>query len=115
MNKNNDSCKIVLCLPFHLLNMLKSHAQRGHRSDFIIKLLEDHFAGIKKGIKPIDPKRLVSVKHIPILYPAFTQGGIRHLIFNHKKNKFTKCFKKVGHGNKKIVINLDEFEKWANK
>lgn len=57
-------------------------------------------------------KRLASVKQIPILYPdAFTTASIRHLIFNEKRNGFYVCVRRIG---KKVLIDLDEFERWID-
>lgn len=108
-----SSEKVVLCLPSHLAIKLKEVAKRGHRSNYIISILEDHFK-IENRIMPniVDAKRLVSVKHIPKLYPAFTEGGIRHLINNEHKNNFSKCYRQIGFNKRKIVIDLDEFEMW---
>jgi len=110
--ESNGLDKIVLMLPLSLSEQLKSVAPRGQRSSFIISLLEEYFKKPKVGhdTKKLSEKRYVSVKHIPEIYPAFTAGGIRHFIHGHEKFNFTKCFKKVCG---KVVIDLDEFEKWV--
>jgi hypothetical protein len=58
-------------------------------------------------------KRVSSVKNFPSIYPdaEFTEAGIRWLIFNKEKNGFHKCVIKVG---KKVLIDLDRFEKWLD-
>jgi len=54
--------------------------------------------------------RLASIKQIPQYYPGvFTESSIRWLIFNEKSNGFSCCVRRVG---RKVLINLDDFEKW---
>jgi len=59
------------------------------------------------------PKRFISIKNLPTLYPdaGFTENSIRWWVFNAKENGFESCIKKVG---RKILIDLDEFEKWLD-
>ncbi len=47
------------------------------------------------------PFNILTVKQVPEKYPAFTEGGIRHLIFHADKNGFNKCIRRVG---SKILI-----------
>lgn len=56
-------------------------------------------------------KRLATVKQMSQLYPAFSESSLRWLIFNQKHNGFACCVKKVG---RKVVISLDEFEKFID-
>lgn len=57
--------------------------------------------------------RLATPKQIPELYPgAFTLSSIRWLVFNEKKNGFSKCVRRLG---KKVLINLDDFEQWIDE
>ena len=54
--------------------------------------------------------RIIPIKEIKKLYNGcFTESSIRWLIFNEKINGFSKCIIRIG---RKILINLDEFEKW---
>lgn len=58
------------------------------------------------------PKRLSSVKQMPFHYSgAFTESSIRWLIFNEKANGFYTCVRRIG---RKVLIDLDEFEKWID-
>lgn len=58
-------------------------------------------------------KKLATVKQIPKLYPGvFTESSIRWLIFNEKQNGFSCCIHRVG---KKVLIDLDSFEKWIKQ
>ena len=43
---------------------------------------------------------------------AFSETSIRWLIFNEKINGFSRCVRRVG---RKILINLDEFEKFVEE
>jgi hypothetical protein len=107
--------KIVLCLPEKLGKKLKKEIPRGQRSEFIIELLKNHFNendNIEKDDTKLNVKRLVRVKDIPILYPAFSQASIRNLI-HLNTNQFNNCLKRLNSG-KKIVIDLDLFEKWVD-
>ena len=58
-------------------------------------------------------KRVVSVKNFPAVYPDanFTEASVRWLIFNKDKNGFHNCVIKVG---RKILIDIDRFEKWLD-
>ncbi len=58
-------------------------------------------------------KRLATVKNVAALYPnAFNESSIRWLIFNRKANGFEKCVRHIG---KKVLIDLDAFEKWIDE
>jgi hypothetical protein len=57
----------------------------------------------------METKRYSTVSKLPQLYPAFTIGGLRHLIFNEESNGFNTCVIRVG---RKILIDLDRFETW---
>lgn len=57
-------------------------------------------------------KRLSTVKNIPNLYPGlFSESSIRWLLFNRRKNGFSSCVRKMGF---RLLIDLDEFEKWID-
>jgi hypothetical protein len=58
----------------------------------------------------VEPKRLSSIKNIPQYYNgAFTEAGLRWLVFNEKANGFSACVRRVG---RKVLIDLDAFEEW---
>ncbi len=42
------------------------------------------------------PFHILTPKQLTQKYPAFTEGGIRHLIFYAEKNGFNKCIRRVG-------------------
>lgn len=43
----------------------------------------------------------LTVKQLINKYPAFKEGGIRHLIFHADKNGFDKCIRRIG---SKVII-----------
>jgi len=51
----------------------------------------------------------LTVRQLPERHPAFTQGGIRALIFNAEKNGFHKCLRRCG---RKILIDEKAFFEW---
>ena len=52
-----------------------------------------------------------TVAQLAKLYPAFTQGSIRWLIFNESTNGFSKVIRRIG---RKVIINLQEFRKYMS-
>lgn len=60
-------------------------------------------------------KRLYTVKQNVEAYPAFKEGGLRHLIFHadgHKPNGFGACIRRIG---RKVLIDADRFEAWIEQ
>ncbi len=53
---------------------------------------------------------ILTVKTLCEKYPAFTQGGIRSMIFNNS-NDFNKCTRRVG---RKILIMEFDFLSWVD-
>ncbi|MBL4707289.1 MAG: hypothetical protein JKY48_02460 [Flavobacteriales bacterium] len=66
---------------------------------------------MKKQTDLVPAKRFATVLQAANLYPAFTASSFRWLIFNENKNGFSSCVKRVG---KKVVIDLDAFERWVD-
>jgi hypothetical protein len=58
-------------------------------------------------------KRFATVREMPHIYPSFTEASIRWLIFNEKTNGFSQCLRRIGR--RKILIDLDRFEKWIDQ
>ncbi len=56
--------------------------------------------------------RYVSVKQLANLYPAFSEGSIRWILFHREYNGASNFVIKIG---KKIVIDLEKFDYWLNK
>lgn len=55
---------------------------------------------------------LLTIRQFCEQNPAFTQGGIRFLIFNKQQNGFDKCMVRVG---RKILINVSAFFLWLDE
>jgi hypothetical protein len=54
-------------------------------------------------------KQYLTVRQLAEKYPAFPQGGVRHLIFNCETNGFHKVISRVG---RKILISEQDFIDW---
>ena len=51
----------------------------------------------------------VTIRQLATRYPAFTEGGIRALIFRAKSNGFDSCIRRIG---RKILISKSAFSHW---
>jgi hypothetical protein len=51
----------------------------------------------------------VTIRQLATRYPAFTEGGIRALIFRSKNNGFDSCIRRIG---RKILISKSAFSQW---
>lgn len=51
----------------------------------------------------------LTVKQTAQKYPAFPEGGLRHLIFHERTNGFDTVVTRVG---RKVLINESSFQKW---
>ena len=60
---------------------------------------------------------LLTLKQFNELYPAFTIGSLRMLIFNSDKNGFDKVVIRFSPNGKrgKILINVSEFFNWLQQ
>ena len=60
---------------------------------------------------------LLSIKQFNELYPAFSIGGLRALIFNANKNGFNKVIVRYSPTGKrgKILIDVDLFFVWLHE
>jgi hypothetical protein len=56
------------------------------------------------------PINYLTVRQISEKYPAFSQGGIRSLIFNAHHNGFSQCIRRIG---RKILIKESIFIEWV--
>lgn len=59
-----------------------------------------------------NPQTLLTIKQFSREYPAFTIGGLRHLIFHADQNGFNKCIRRVG---RKILIHVPSFFEWIDE
>jgi len=51
----------------------------------------------------------VTVSQLSKLFPCFSEGSIRWLIFNAETNGFDPVIRRIG---RKIILNLAEFKKY---
>lgn len=51
----------------------------------------------------------VTIRQLTTRYSAFTEGGIRALIFRSKSNGFDSCIRRIG---RKILISKSAFSQW---
>jgi hypothetical protein len=51
----------------------------------------------------------VTIRQLTTRYPAFTEGGIRALIFRANRNGFNSCIRRIG---RKILISKSAFSRW---
>jgi hypothetical protein len=52
---------------------------------------------------------LVTIRQLTTSNPAFTEGGIRALIFRAESNGFKRCIRRIG---RKILISKSAFSHW---
>jgi len=63
--------------------------------------------------EPMTPKRhLLTVKQFCQENPAFTEGGLRWLLFNRQDNGLDRAVLKVG---RRVLIDVDEFYLWLDQ
>ena len=51
----------------------------------------------------------VTIRQLTTSNPAFTEGGVRALIFRAKSNGFDSCIRRIG---RKILISKSAFSHW---
>ncbi len=51
----------------------------------------------------------VTIRQLTTNNPAFTEGGIRALIFRADRNGFNRCIRRIG---RKILISKSAFSRW---
>ena len=51
----------------------------------------------------------VTIRQLTTSKPAFTEGGIRALIFRAENNGFKRCIRRIG---RKILISKSAFSNW---
>lgn len=59
--------------------------------------------------KPI--YELLTIRQLVEKHRAFTEGGLRYLIFNKKNNGFAPCVKRMG---RKIILDEGAVFKWLD-
>lgn len=54
----------------------------------------------------------VTIRQLTTSNPAFTEGGIRALIFRAEQNGFKRCIRRIG---RKILISKSAFSRWIEE
>ena len=54
-------------------------------------------------------ENLLTVKQLSAKSPAFTEGGLRHLLFHNIDNFRTRCAIKIG---AKVMLDADAVAEW---
>lgn len=60
----------------------------------------------------IDLKDYLTIKQLTNENPAFTEGGVRSLIFHSNKNGFKSCIRRIG---RRILISRNAFTNWIEE
>ena len=55
---------------------------------------------------------LRSVRQVATAYPAFSEGGLRWLIFNADQNGFDSVLVRVG---RRVLLDMDHFDAWLEE
>lgn len=63
-------------------------------------------------VENTESRKLHTVRQLSERFPAFSQGGIRYLIFNGARNGFESCIRRVG---RKILIDEQSFLEWLDR
>jgi hypothetical protein len=64
-------------------------------------------------MQEVTPKRhLLTVKQFTQSHPAFTEGGIRWLLFNRQENGLNCAVFKIG---RRVLIDVDAFFAWIDR
>lgn len=66
-----------------------------------------HYNELPKPSPNVDD--FVTIRQLTTNNPAFTEGGIRALIFRAKRNGFQSCIRRIG---RKILISKSAFALW---
>lgn len=71
--------------------------------------LNDH-ARVKKTVP--SQEKFATIKRLVEIFPSFTGGGIRSMIFSNEWNFEGECIMRAG---RKILIDVEAFESWIRK
>ena len=80
-----------------------------------LETIEQQTPNGRQGATIATGKRLYTVQQTVDAYPAFSMGGLRHLIFfstGKNPNGFSACMRRVG---RRILIDADSFEAWIEQ
>lgn len=62
-------------------------------------------------VSQIENRNFMTVRQFVEKHPAFTEGGMRFLIFNSRTNGFSKCMRRIG---RKILLDESEVFLWID-
>lgn len=57
-------------------------------------------------------RSLLTVRQFVEKHPAFTEGGLRYLIFNADQNGFIQCIRRIG---RKVLLDEKEVFFWVDE
>lgn len=57
-------------------------------------------------------RTLLTVRQFCERHPAFTQGGVRWMLFNREQNGLDRAVVKVG---RRVLIDVSEFFRWIDE
>ena len=60
-------------------------------------------------VKGVDFTDYITVKQLSSENPAFTEGGVRCLIFHSKTNGFDRCIRRIG---RRVLISRSALFNW---
>lgn len=56
-------------------------------------------------------KKYATVKEMCVIYPFFTQPGLRHIILENR-NGIKECMVRIG---RKLLFDIEKFQTWLDK
>lgn len=57
-------------------------------------------------------RTLLTIRQFVQQHPAFTEGGLRHLIFHADTNGFSQCIRRIG---RKVLLDENSVFKWVEQ
>jgi hypothetical protein len=76
-------------------------------ADNVLDKVHSHMERLPKSLS-----KLVTVRQFVLIYPAWTQSGMRWLIFNENQNGLNMAIVRIG---RKVLIDVDKFEEWVKE
>lgn len=58
------------------------------------------------------PRTLLTVRQFTEKHPAFSEGGLRYIIFHAEKNGFVKCIRRIG---RKVLLDEKSVFQWVDE
>ena len=106
---------VSMCFNLYIVYM-KVHSPHDVRHDFIWRMFQVETGEIQQAATMLSPVRprptLLTVQQFCQQHPAFTQGGIRWLLFNREENGLKRAVVQVG---RRVLIDVDGFFRWLDE